>query len=360
MADFWELICHHTYSGVPGVVVDRSPVGASHGRAWNLNDSNFQDDGASIGSGCVNFGQNDSFIEVKTDNSVWHSLSGIKGEAVICLDEAKPGWKIIATSPNDGSFHFGVSGDLSLHFWFHTLAGWGVISTKSNSTGPSQYQMPLGRWITLSFLHDGLGRREIHADGEIVASANHSELRPLAQMAIGGLRIGRAEWGGHFPGRIDDLKIWRVNPLFVEEQFLSRPVDSATADCWKRFFKEIEAAFQRHPQCAEELAHLLRSVLDELTGLAIANDPEAKLHLARSAREYDRLWRTGQVNSPKMVKVFSELIDWMRNAGINVATTPTFLRLINSECLSLFLSEIKPPDCDLQVAGLLKSIQEKL
>jgi hypothetical protein len=32
MSSSWELICDHTYTGIPGVVVDRSPSGASYGQ----------------------------------------------------------------------------------------------------------------------------------------------------------------------------------------------------------------------------------------------------------------------------------------------------------------------------------------
>ena len=51
MAELWELICHHTYRGIPGVVVDLSPRAASHGQAFGLDDSDFLADGSATGSG---------------------------------------------------------------------------------------------------------------------------------------------------------------------------------------------------------------------------------------------------------------------------------------------------------------------
>ena len=53
MADIWELICHHTYTGIPGVIVDTSPPAASYGIARNLSDANFLADGVAPGSGAV-------------------------------------------------------------------------------------------------------------------------------------------------------------------------------------------------------------------------------------------------------------------------------------------------------------------
>ena len=42
MSSSWELICDHTYTGIPGVVVDRSPSGASYGQMLGLDDTDFQ------------------------------------------------------------------------------------------------------------------------------------------------------------------------------------------------------------------------------------------------------------------------------------------------------------------------------
>jgi hypothetical protein len=41
-----KLICHHTYGGIPGVVVDLSPRAASHGQGFGLDDGDFLADGS--------------------------------------------------------------------------------------------------------------------------------------------------------------------------------------------------------------------------------------------------------------------------------------------------------------------------
>ena len=55
MSSSWELICDNTYTGIPGVVVDRSPSGASYGQTLGLDDTDFLKDGAAAGSGAVRF-----------------------------------------------------------------------------------------------------------------------------------------------------------------------------------------------------------------------------------------------------------------------------------------------------------------
>ena len=84
MADPWELILFHTYTGTPGVICDQSPGRGSHGVAVNLPDSDFFTDGIAAGSGAVAFEPNSS-IRVAASKS-WSPLNGLRAE-VICVHE---------------------------------------------------------------------------------------------------------------------------------------------------------------------------------------------------------------------------------------------------------------------------------
>ena len=82
MSDSWELICDHTYTGIPGVVVDSSPSAASYGQALGLDDTDFLKDGAAAGSGAVRFYKPGS-VYVPTEKSQWRALRAIRGKATL-------------------------------------------------------------------------------------------------------------------------------------------------------------------------------------------------------------------------------------------------------------------------------------
>ena len=84
MAATWELILNHTYAGTPGVVFDLSPGRGAHGTAINLPDSDFLTDGASRGSGAVDF-RSGGRISVRPTQA-WDRLGGVRGE-VTCVFE---------------------------------------------------------------------------------------------------------------------------------------------------------------------------------------------------------------------------------------------------------------------------------
>jgi hypothetical protein len=79
MSDSWELICGHTYTGIPGIVVDSSPSAASYGQTLGLDDTDFLKDGAAAGSGAVRFYKPGS-VYVPVDKAPWRALGAVRGE----------------------------------------------------------------------------------------------------------------------------------------------------------------------------------------------------------------------------------------------------------------------------------------
>jgi hypothetical protein len=82
MSDSWELICDHTYTGIPGVVVDLSPSGASNWQKLGLDDTDFLKDGATAGSGAVRFYKPGS-VYVPTEKPQWRALGAVRGEVTL-------------------------------------------------------------------------------------------------------------------------------------------------------------------------------------------------------------------------------------------------------------------------------------
>ena len=167
MAELWELICHHTYGGIPGVVVDLiTASGASHGQVFGLDDGDFLADGVAPGSGSVRFYKQDGRIRVPTEAIPWQSIVGIKGEVTL---RRQPSIGFIIDSD---AFQLHVRGntlDMPVA-WFSSYPNqYSEISTVFDPIGPQPYRIPAGPWITLGFMHDGFGTMELYADGQVVA-----------------------------------------------------------------------------------------------------------------------------------------------------------------------------------------------
>jgi hypothetical protein len=356
MAELWELICHHTYRGIPGVVVDLSPSGASHGRISGLDDGDFLTDGRTTGSGSVRFYKQDGRVHIPTEATPWQSIVGIKGEVTL---RRQPSLGFVLDSD---AFQLHVRGntlDMPVAWFSSNPNQYSEISTVFDSVGPQPYRIPAGPWVTLGFMHDGFGTMELYADGQVVARRSGS-YAPVNAPGGAGLSIGNALRSGSLAcnGEIDEVKIWRLSPRRFDDEFYSRPMTSETADCWRRFRQEIDAALRRHPDCTKQFGSAVKNATEGLMRKASAKGSQQRLE--DFAEDYNRLWRTGAVDSPEMVTLFVDLIAWLRITGIAPDLGQSLAELGDSGCLKIILAELTPPNCDPQIATLLREVADNL
>jgi hypothetical protein len=356
MAELWELICHHTYRGIPGVVVDTSPRQASHGRAIGLNDSDFLADGVTTGSGSLRFYSPDGRVQVRTEAPEWRRLGGVKAEVTL---RRQPSLGFII---DGGSFQLYVCGNTldTLVAWFASYPGqYSEIAASFDPVGPTPYRIPVGQGVTLGFMHDGFSTIELSADGQVVARRT-GVYGPIAAPGGGGLSIGNAlSTGGLFcNGEIDDVKIWRFNPHYFTDNFFARPMDPGTAACWRGFRTALDDALRSNPECARQLLAALKATMDSFIRQAKAKGPETWHRVEAFARDYDSNWRAGAIDTPEMIKAFTEFLTWMRLVGIPLETDPAFSALAGSACLEDLLSKLPPFDCDPQMINFLRAIAD--
>jgi len=161
-------------------------------------------------------------------------------------------------------------------------------------------------------------------------------------------------------GQLDDVKIWRLNPQRAAEEFLHRPMDAETADCWARFGIQLAEALRRYPDCARELHEALKSTIDNLIREAMNKGPETRERLYKTAEAYHALWRAGQPDSPDMTKLLMELVTWLKLKGMPVQDNVGVQALQNSKCLRLLLSELPSLECDPQFSRMLRVLAQRL
>jgi len=225
VSDSWELICDHTYTGIPGVVVDLSPSRASYGQALGLDDTDFLKDGASAGSGAVRFYTPGS-VHVPTDKPPWRALGAIRGEVTLRCQPAATAFLL------DGdTFEFHIRSN-ALVAWFSSYpVQYAEIVSSFDAVGPQPYQIPIGQWVTLGFMHDGVRTLELYADGVVIARKTGNYV-PINAPGSSGLNIGNARTlGNPLNGEIDTVRIWRFNPRKLQDDFAGRPMDRKTAEC---------------------------------------------------------------------------------------------------------------------------------
>lgn len=346
MIEPWELILHHTYSGVPGVIFDQSPTRTSHGIAVNLGPDAFHADGATSGSGAITFPRN-GYIQVPASTEVWAPLGGIRIEIVCRCETVQGGGTLI----DGGSFRFNLRGGFfSGEF---TAAPGGGAFTSGGS--PGLQPVPDNAWVTVELLYDGFSLRDCKLNG-VSVDRDTFPLNPMdttTMVAIGNSRAGN----DGFTGSIDDVKVWRLNPRYIDDVSINRPVDVGVEQCWVDWVRTLNDAFDADRDCADAIITLIGRAVASILRVP-DGDTDTAGQWEFAAQRYAELWADNRLD--EIVPVLVDLVAWLKSHGLDPAQNADLQALLNNDCFAKLRNTIPPLNCDPQFAGFVESLSASL
>ncbi|WP_159928306.1 LamG-like jellyroll fold domain-containing protein [Rhodococcus sp. WAY2] len=350
MADPWELILHHTYAGTPGVIYDLSPAHGSHGVVQGP--VLFLADGAQPGTGAITRGFGKGRVRVKGGRG-WEKLDAIRGEIVfsgvsfVVLSGMKylidcEQFTVVFSRPKPNVTSFTVV--FRAGAWSSAVTAEGTLAE--------------GQWTRLEFEYDGVSRATLSMDGKL-AAVKTGVFPPLPGASPTWLTIGSnpdMDWWSEYEGLIDEIKIWRRNPQVLGANFLERPYDKETADCWANWGRAFAEWLQQNAQCGQ----LFESVTHDLVGAfrTVSADPVLRERLDNAVKKYLTQWHSGNLNSDEMIQALREIANILDAVGIDMHATLD--SLFGSECWKQLIAEVPRPDCDKQLTGMLTALAQTL
>jgi len=345
MADPWELILHHTYSGTPGVVYDQSPGRGSHGVAVGLADSDFLTDGIATGSGAISF-ESGGRIRVPATKT-WSPLSGVRVE-VVCFRNFLAGSLDYAMEA--GAFRIIIRGDLLL----------ANIDSGSTHYSLRHYGTPAQEWMTIAFVYDGVSTAELYFNGTTVATVAGPLLPidPVNSVTIG----GETGTSMGFSGLIDEVKVWRVNPHRVDDEFTGRPVDESVKECWAEWSRGLAQALgelgQENPECPEHIRHLISRAIASVIRDGQSHSGASQTRWHKASDTYRQLWSEGNLDD--IVPLMADLVSWLQLEGLDPARNADVIALFNDDCWKRLLDIAPPIECDVQFTDMLRDLAKTL
>jgi hypothetical protein len=187
-----------------------------------------------------------------------------------------------------------------------------------------------------------------------VETVQHMVLSGVPGVGPKGISIGNTLDGQHpWAGDIDEVKVWRLNPRRVRNQFLGRPIDKATADCWARYVDSLRAAFAKYPDCAKKLTAGMRDAVNRSAREIAVQGPETRRRTSELAARYAELWATNDIDGPEMAGVTSDLVTWLRLIGVQPDEDERTKELKSSRCWKLITSELAGLDCDPKITAMI-------
>jgi concanavalin A-like lectin/glucanase superfamily protein len=345
MAELWELVLHHSYSGTPGVIFDQSPARACHGRGIGLSDDDFVADGVDVGTGAVRLGT-DKAIRVE-DSKIWHPCRGVMVEMVIFREDSSE-----ATLVDGLSYGFGVADD---YLW--SGYGWANGGGGGTNTHLEAIRVPVGEWITLRWSYDGMFNQFFWVNGELVQQSvrTYALANTGGPTFIGARQTPAGDFDNEFHGLVDDVKIWRTNPHKIDDTFTNRPMDPALAECWRAWVAKLTALFRDSPDCAKEFNDLLQGAFATSIEEILKKGEPLRSIVAEQVLRYNEAWVSGRLD--QIPAVLADLLAELRRAGIDPLDNDDFRNFQQSSCVGEFFSVLGPPDCDPDFVDMMTGVQ---
>lgn len=345
-----ELICHHhyTWNGLPA---DKSPY---RNPATRFNTAGSAD-GWEPGSGMIWFPQPDSRVRIPP-GSAWQSLVALKIEVLARVDPtAKP---LPMMVEGHGSFRFGLlEGALAAEFENGTGTNRFVRSAEAYAPDGKYHPVPTNRWVKLSMHHDGFARMRLFIDDELVGEAViQGGIPPVQQL---GVSVGNAATQDDraFPGEIDELKIWRLDPRWMKREFLGRPYTREAAECWLQGYEAVRDWMASNPERRRSLGLQVgewqRSFIRALFLLPDAEQARARAILAA----FGELWFAGRIDGPEMAQVLCDWVALVRTLGFDPVSSAASTALTGAVA-DLKIDPRSILDCDPKIAAFIELLRD--
>jgi hypothetical protein len=344
MADPWELVLHHTYSGTPGVIFDQSPSRRSPGQPVGLSDADFLTDGAAPGSGAVRFHSASNMIRIPASQS-WAPMGGVRIEMVCSTDLVRTGGTLVTGD----SFDFRANGDGYFSGQFGEVSGG---SSGFSEGGSDPRPVPAGDWMTLGLQYQPSGV-QVSFNGTVVTQGDDWN-GALASTA--GVIIGNDTSGQHgLIGRIDDLKIWRLNPQAIGDDFTGRPMDPGVAACWSEWTRKLDALTRSDPHCAHIVFTLIERAFASVMADFARMPQTVRQAVADAGVRYQELWSEGRL--AEIPAVLADMVALLRNAGFQPRNNADMQALQGNDCTGRILRELSI-DCDSDFTDMINGVAE--
>jgi hypothetical protein len=336
----WELICDHAYDW-HAMPIDRSP--------WHSDGAGFGVAPLQTGPGVRLLGRQ-SRIKIER-KPPWLFLRAIRVVIRVRLESLPAGEQVLIAA--DASFGMQLQ-----HAVLYGSCGPDSLNSTSDAVVSPSRTVPLGRWVDLTFVHDGFASMQLYIDNELAASRQIT--KSVAAVGTAGISIGN--WaitsGEYFRGDIGRVQIWRANPRAVFRDFAQRPIDEEAAECWHDFLLRLREILNRHPECERAMLSEIAAALDRIFGTIAAQGDGAVTQMAKFVTEYQRLWKTGQIDGQEMRDLAVALVEWLRQIGADPARDAGLAALFQSDCFRMLVETAPTLDRDPAFLGMLGLLAE--
>ena len=355
----FQLILHHVYRKGP------YPIDISGAENDGIASAvGYIDDGIAAGSGALLFKSPYARVRVPW-KPIWQHLLALRVEVVTRIDAVGARRNLVEGAD---SFAFAVD-DLGRPWGAFNgpqlkggPPGWHGASAATHSPDGIVRTVPIGKWVTLRYEHDGYASLRIYMDGVLVAANYYALVSGVPGVTGAGVNIGNWTIADQYQlnGAIDEVKIWRRDADDSFGHFLCRELSKDSGRCWALFFDWL-AAQLRNSDARPRVLRLMRciaSAQEEALRRIRAQGERAIEENRRLAEEYRKLWCDGPIDGQAMLewqqRFMKFLLKTIGREGLDELINQVRLCYLRGDLQDYLPKDFDPSYCDPAFAGYIQ------
>ena|SRR5271157_1678450 len=116
------------------------------------------------------------------------------------------------------------------------------------------------------------------------------------------------------------------------ERINLRPTDHGVKRYWQDWEWGLDETLRDNPESAGRLRGLMTKAVASMLRAALNHSDAARIHWQRVAQNHRERWAQGDLDG--IVPVLSDLVSWLRSAGMDPARNADVAALLNDPCVA--------------------------
>ena len=116
------------------------------------------------------------------------------------------------------------------------------------------------------------------------------------------------------------------------ERITVRPINRAVKRYWREWDWGLEDVLRDDPESVGRIRGLMTNAVASMLRAALGHSDAARMHWQGVAQNYRERWAQGDLDG--IVPVLSDLVSWLRSAGMDPARNADVAALLNDPCVA--------------------------
>jgi hypothetical protein len=142
------------------------------------------------------------------------------------------------------------------------------------------------------------------------------------------------------------------------ERITLRPIDHGVKRYWREWDWGFDEVLRNNPESAGRVRGLMTTAIASMLRTALNHSDEARIHWQRVAQNYRERWAQGDIDG--IVPVLSDLVSWLRSAGMDPARNADVAALLNDPCVARIRNRMPAIEYDPNFLDMFRRLADAI